>query len=73
MLGRVDRDMSEMMPTFDECINIDENDWEVYLFKGLSYKYLRVYEQAIICFKRANEIKPNDQTYLELGKLYSAQ
>ena len=58
---------------FDECINIDENDWEVYLFKGLSYKYLRVYEQAIICFKRANEIKPNDQTYLELGKLYSAQ
>ena len=29
---------------FDECLNIDEHDWEVYLFKGLSYKYLRVYE-----------------------------
>lgn len=29
---------------FDECLNLDSSDWEVHLFKGLSYKYLRVYE-----------------------------
>jgi Bardet-Biedl syndrome 4 protein len=29
---------------FDECLTIDANDWEVHLFKGLSYKYLRIYE-----------------------------
>jgi Bardet-Biedl syndrome 4 protein len=34
---------------------------------------MRVYDQAIICFKKANEIHPNDQTFIELGKLYSAQ
>lgn len=36
---------------FDECLNIDKNDWEVYYFKGLSYKYLRIYDQAISCFQ----------------------
>jgi len=45
---------------FDECLNIDKNDWEVHLFKGLSYKYLRIYDLAIKCFQRANDIHPND-------------
>lgn len=29
---------------FDECLNIDKDDWEVLHYKGLSYKYLRIYE-----------------------------
>jgi len=29
---------------FDECLNLDKNDWEVHFFKGLSYKYLRIYD-----------------------------
>ena len=58
---------------FEECLGIDEREWEVWMYKGLSYKYLRVYDQAIKCFQKANSIHPNDQTYLELGKLYSAQ
>jgi Bardet-Biedl syndrome 4 protein len=45
---------------FDECLNIDKNDWEVHLFKALSYKYLRIYDLAIKCFQRANDIHPND-------------
>jgi len=35
---------------FDECVKIDNTDWEVYYYKGLSYKYLRIYDQAILCF-----------------------
>ncbi len=57
---------------FDECLNIDKNDWEVYYFKGLSYKYLRIYDQAISNFTQANAIHRSDQTYIELGKVYAA-
>ena len=35
---------------FDECLNLDKKDWEVYFYKGLSYKFLRVYDEAIACF-----------------------
>ncbi len=35
---------------FDECVKLDDQDWEVYYYKGLSYKYLRIYDQAIQCF-----------------------
>lgn len=29
---------------YDECMNIDANDWETHYYKGLSYKYLRIYD-----------------------------
>lgn len=58
---------------FDECLNLDASDWEIWYYKGLSYKYLRIYDQAISSFQKANEFHRNDQTYLELGKVYSAQ
>ncbi len=35
---------------FEECLNLDKEDWEVFYYKGLSYKYLRIYDQAISCF-----------------------
>lgn len=57
---------------FDECLNIDANEWDVYFYKGLSYKYLRIYEEAIKCFQKANEMHTHDQSYLELGKVYTA-
>ena len=25
---------------YDECLKLNEKDWEVYYFKGLSFKYL---------------------------------
>lgn len=58
---------------FDECLNIDKEDWEVYYYKGLSFKYIRVYDQAIQSFQQANEVRRHDQTYIELGKVYAAQ
>jgi Bardet-Biedl syndrome 4 protein len=57
---------------FDECLNLDKNDWEVYFNKGLSYKYLRIYDEAIVSFQKANSIHKHDNTYMELGKVYTA-
>ena len=34
----------------DECLQIEKNDWEVYFFKGLSFKFLRMYDEAIANF-----------------------
>ncbi len=35
---------------FDECLNLQKTDWEIYFYNGLSYKFLRVYEESISCF-----------------------
>ena len=58
---------------YDECLKIRENDWEIYFYKGLSYKYLRIYDEAIENFKKANEKQKHDCTFIELGKVYTAQ
>ena len=57
---------------YEECLKLNQNDWEVYYFKGLSYKYLWIYEEAILNFKKANSVKKHDSTYCELGKVYTA-
>jgi len=57
---------------YDECLAINQNDWEVYFYKGLSYKYLRIYDEAISNFTSANNVKKHDCTYIELGKVYTA-
>ena len=58
---------------YDEWLKIKENDWEIYYYKGLSYKYLRIYDEAIDNFKKANEKQKHDWTYIELGKVFTAQ
>lgn len=35
---------------FDECLSLQKDDWEIYFYKGLSYKFLRVYNESISCF-----------------------
>jgi Bardet-Biedl syndrome 4 protein len=32
---------------FDECLQLDEGDWEVFFYKGLSYRYMREFDKAI--------------------------
>lgn len=54
----------------NECLELNSEDWEVYFYKGLSSKYMRKYQDAIENFKKANEIYQNENTYLELGKIY---
>lgn len=56
---------------FDECLNLDKNEWEVHYYKGLSYKYLRIYEQSIASFRASIAIHKNDQTYLDLARVYT--
>jgi Flp pilus assembly protein TadD len=36
---------------FDEVLSINPKDWEVLFYKGLSYKFLRIYDEAITCFQ----------------------
>ena len=55
---------------FDECINLDSEDWEVYFYKGLSYKFLRIYDEAIANFTQANVIHKHENTYIELGRMF---
>ena len=55
---------------FDECINLQKNDWEIYFYKGLSYKFLRVYDESIACFTQANQVHKHENTYIELGRMY---
>jgi len=55
---------------FDECLNLETEDWEVYFYKGLSFKFLRVYDEAIANFTQANVIHKHENTYIELGRMF---
>lgn len=61
---------SQAIEMFDECLELDNEDWEIYFYKGLSSKYMRKYDEAIVNFKKANDIYPNENTFLELGRVY---
>lgn len=49
---------------------MSRNDWEVYFYRGLSCKFLRIYDEAIENFKHSNEIHKHENTYIELGRMY---
>jgi Bardet-Biedl syndrome 4 protein len=55
---------------FDECCNLKNDDWEVYLYKGLSYKFLRIFDEAIVNFAQANNCHKHEYTYIELGRMH---
>jgi Bardet-Biedl syndrome 4 protein len=55
---------------FDECLELDAKDWEIYFYKGLCFKLLRLFDDSISNFKKANELNPNENTFLELGKVF---
>jgi len=66
LLGR----HKQAIDLFNECVELDANDWEIYLYKGLSYRYMRNFDEAVKCFRKSNELHPTENTYLELGKIY---
>ena len=55
---------------FDECLHLISEDWEVFFYKGLSYKFLRIYDEAIANFTQANVIHKHEATYIELGRMF---
>merc|ERR1719262_1983698 len=58
---------------YDEAQKLAPDDWEVWHNKGLCHMYLRLYDQAIECFTRANSIQRHDITFMQLGKVYALQ
>ncbi len=35
------------LDVFGECIKLNSQDWEVYFYRGLCYKFMRNYDEAI--------------------------
>jgi Bardet-Biedl syndrome 4 protein len=66
LLGR----HKQAIELFNECLELDAKDWETYFYKGLSYRYMRQFDDAIKVFTQSNQLYPNENTFLELGKVY---
>lgn len=47
-----------------------KTDWEVFFYRGLSCKFLRIYEEAIENFIQSNVIHRHENTYIELGRMH---
>ena len=43
LLGR----HKQAIELFNECLELDAKDWETYFYKGLSYRYMRQFDDAI--------------------------
>jgi Bardet-Biedl syndrome 4 protein len=54
---------------YDEAQRIGIEDWEIWHNKGLCQMYLKQYEPAAECFRRANSIQRHDATFMQLGKV----
>ena len=58
---------------YNEALEIDNNDREIYHNRGLCHMHLKEYGKAIEAFESANDIQPHDSTYIQLGKLFVLQ
>lgn len=58
---------------FEEARGYCDEDWELCHHIGLCYMYLKQNAEAESFFKKANLIQRHDNTYLQLGKLYTMQ
>ena len=58
---------------YEEALKLGSEDWEIWHNKGLCCMYLKQYEAAIECLKRANLIQRHDATFMQLGKVYTLQ
>ncbi|GMH32300.1 hypothetical protein BSKO_00134 [Bryopsis sp. KO-2023] len=61
------------LEVYEEAQRIGVDDWEIWHNKGLSYMYLKKYDQCIECFERANKIQPHDSTYSMICKVHAMQ
>jgi len=49
---------------------MSKKDWEVYFYRGLSCKFLRIYDEAINNFEQSLLIHKHESTYIELGRMH---
>jgi len=61
------------LDVYEEAQRIGIDDWEIWHNKGLCNMYLKQYDGAADCFKRANAIQRHDATYMQLGKVFTLQ
>jgi Bardet-Biedl syndrome 4 protein len=61
----------EAVECYEEAQKLSPEDWEIWYNKGLCYSTTKNYEEE--CFIRSNSIQRHDATYMELGKVYTAQ
>jgi len=61
------------LDVYEEALKLGSEDWEIWHNKGLCNMYLKQYDGAVECLKRANFIQRHDSTYMQLGKVYTLQ
>ena len=54
-------DFERALSFFDQALLIDQNDAELWNFKGVSLRSLGRYNEAIDCFNKSLEIDPRDK------------
>lgn len=58
------------LEVFEEAENVSSEDREVWHSKGMCHLFLKAYDAAIECFETANQIEPNEATFIQLGRLH---
>jgi Bardet-Biedl syndrome 4 protein len=59
------------LEVFDEAEQINSDDREIWHFKGMCYMlFQKQYDKAIECFEVANSLQRNENTFIQLGRIY---
>jgi tetratricopeptide (TPR) repeat protein len=58
---------------YNEANRATKEDRDVHFNLGLCYRQLKLYDKAIGCFKEANDISKNEETFQQIGRTYSVQ
>jgi len=65
LLGR----HSQAIHIYNKAQENSADDWEIWHAKGVSYMYLKQYNEACECFRAAMNINKHDETFIQLGRV----
>jgi Bardet-Biedl syndrome 4 protein len=63
----------QAIDVYEEAQRVGVEDWEIWHNKGLCQLYLKDYEAAAACFRKANSIQRHDVSFMQLGKVFTLQ
>lgn len=63
----------DALAVFEEALALESEDRSIWHSKGLCYKFLKEYDDAIDSFRTANSILQNEKSFIELGEIYELQ
>lgn len=58
---------------YNEAEELAPDNWEIPHNKGLCWMYLKNYDTAMECFRRANSMQRHDATFMQMGKVLTLQ